>query len=195
MGKRQADEKEEPMNPYRHIHIFGASGSGTTTLGRALGEHLPHTVLDGDDYFWAHKFDETRPPEERVKLLRADMKRHDPWILSGAICGWGDAFKSEFDLVVFLYVPAKERLHRLKAREYDRYGAEILPGGHLHEQSNAFMEWAALYDHAGEEVRSLKLHERWMEDVKCPILKIEGVHSVEERVQIVLRQLNKEADQ
>ncbi|WP_425501891.1 hypothetical protein [Saccharibacillus deserti] len=34
--------------PYRRLHLFGASGSGATTLGRALGERLPHTVLDGD---------------------------------------------------------------------------------------------------------------------------------------------------
>lgn len=178
------------MNAYRHIHIFGASGSGTTTLGRALGERLSHTVLDGDDYFWAHKFDEARPPEERVKMLESDLKRHDPWILSGAICGWGDGFKPEFDLVIFLYVPEAERLNRLKIREYHRYGEKILPGGHMHEQSNAFLDWASLYDHAGEEVRSLKLHERWMEDLRCPILKIEGVHSVEERVKTVLNYMN-----
>ncbi|CAM4063429.1 AAA family ATPase [Saccharibacillus endophyticus] len=177
------------MNPYRHIHIFGASGSGATTLGRALGERLPHAVLDGDDYFWAHKFDETRPPEERVKLLKANLKRHDRWILSGAVCGWGDAFKPEFDLVVFLYVPEAERLNRLKAREYHRYGEQSLPGGQMHEESIAFLDWAALYDHAGEEVRSLQLHERWMKDLKCPILKIEGVHSVEERVELVLSKL------
>jgi adenylate kinase family enzyme len=32
------------------IHILEASGSGTTTLGRALAEHLQHPHFDTDDY-------------------------------------------------------------------------------------------------------------------------------------------------
>ena len=34
------------------IHILGASGSGTTTLGRALAERLQCPHFDADDYFW-----------------------------------------------------------------------------------------------------------------------------------------------
>ncbi|MDO3411243.1 AAA family ATPase [Saccharibacillus sp. CPCC 101409] len=174
---------------YRHLHILGASGSGATTLGRALSDNLPHTVLDGDDYFWARKFDEARPPEERARLLEADLDRHERWMLTGAVCGWGDDFKPLFDFVVFLHVPPEERLARLRAREIERYGEDVLPGGRMHRESQEFLEWAALYDHAGEEVRSLKLHERWMADLTCPILRIEGSHSVEERVKLVLEEL------
>lgn len=180
--------------PYRRLHIFGASGSGTTTLGQALSRCLPHEALDSDDYFWARKFDEARPPEERVRRLADDLDRHARWLLSGAICGWGDAFRPRFDFVVFLHVPAEERLARLRVREAKRYGEDIRPGGKMYEQSQAFLEWAALYDRAGEEVRSLKLHERWMSELTCPILRIEGLHSVEERVGIVLKALRAEPD-
>ncbi|WP_172195079.1 AAA family ATPase [Saccharibacillus qingshengii] len=175
--------------PYRRLHLFGASGSGATTLGRALGERLPHTVLDGDDYFWIHKFDAAYPPEERARLLGEEMKRHDRWILTGAVCGWGDGFKPDFDLVVFLHVPPEERLARLRARELKRYGEDALPGGRLYAQSQAFLEWAALYDHPGEEVRSLEQHERWMADLECPILRLEGNSGTEERVERVLAAL------
>ena len=34
------------------IHIFGASGSGTTTLGKKICEELGYTQMDTDDYFW-----------------------------------------------------------------------------------------------------------------------------------------------
>jgi Shikimate kinase len=34
------------------IHILGASGSGTTTLGRALAERLQYPHFDTDDSFW-----------------------------------------------------------------------------------------------------------------------------------------------
>ena len=34
------------------LHILGASGSGTTTLGRALAERLTYLHFDTDDYYW-----------------------------------------------------------------------------------------------------------------------------------------------
>ena len=34
------------------IHIFGASGCGTTTLGDAVAEKLPLTHFDVDDFYW-----------------------------------------------------------------------------------------------------------------------------------------------
>ena len=180
-------------NQFRHIHIFGASGSGATTLGHALSQKLDeidpnahYELLDSDDYFWERKFDVARSPEERIAKLQPDLAQHERWILSGSVCKWGDVLKPSFDLVVFLHVPEAERLQRLQAREYDRYGEKILPGGSMYEESQAFLEWAALYDHAGEEVRSLKLHENWLEDLHCPIWKIEGSHTVEERVQFIL---------
>ena len=34
------------------IHIFGASGSGTTTLAEKTSRELGYFHLDTDDYFW-----------------------------------------------------------------------------------------------------------------------------------------------
>lgn len=167
------------------IHIFGASGSGTSTLGQALTTHLPHHVFDGDDYFWLEKFTQQREPQARINLLANDLKPHEQWILSGAVCGWGDALKPLFDLVIFLSVPSEVRLQRLKHREYERYGDRILPGGMMYEQSQAFIDWASQYDTGGMNVRSKALHEHWLFDLKCPVLRIEGTHSVQERVDIV----------
>ncbi|GGD77932.1 AAA family ATPase [Paenibacillus nasutitermitis] len=168
------------------IHIFGASGSGATTLGKELAGHLPHVNVDGDDYFWIEKFNQMRQPQERVKLLQADLAPYKQWILSGAVCGWGDELKPLFDFVIFLYVPQDIRLQRLREREYARYGEEIMPGGQKYEQSKAFLEWAALYDKAGLEVRSRTLHEQWIAGLACPVLRIEGDQTVNERVQMIL---------
>lgn len=167
------------------IHILGASGSGASTLGKELSGILPHVNLDGDDYFWIDKFSKQRKPKDRADLLREDLKHYKEWILSGAVCGWGDEFKSYFDLVIYIYTPEKVRLERLKKREYQRYGDDILPGGSKYEQSKAFIEWASLYDEGGLEVRSKELHEYWMSELSCPILRIEGDHSTQERVSIV----------
>ena len=169
---------------------MGASGAGTSTLGSSLSKVLPHTYLDTDDYFWTTKFTKQRAVPERRQMLENDLTRNENYILSGAVCGWGDNFKSYFDLVIFLWVPQDIRLERLKQRELQRYGNEILVGGSKHEQSKTFLEWASLYDHAGMEVRSKTLHEYWMADLSCPVLRIEGDYSVKERMDIVLEYLN-----
>lgn len=173
----------------KKIHIFGAAGSGTSTLGASLSKELSHIHLDTDDYFWINKFTEQRPIPERRELLRSDLSIYQNWILSGAVCVWWDIFKSYFDLVVFLWIPQNVRLERLQQREFQRYGNDILPGGSRYNQSKAFLEWASLYDEAGLEVRSKMLHEYWMSDVACPILRIEENYIVNERVDIILNYL------
>ncbi|WP_226670761.1 hypothetical protein [Metabacillus litoralis] len=174
----------------KRIHIMGASGSGTSTLGSSLSIVLPHIYLDTDDYFWTTKFTKQSEVPERRSMLEKDLSLYENYILSGAVCGWGDNFKSYFDLVIFLWIPQDIRLERLQQREFQRYGNEILAGGSKYEQSKTFLEWASLYDSAGLEVRSKSLHEHWMADLPCPILKIEGDYTVNERVDIVLDYLN-----
>lgn len=177
------------------IHIFGASGSGASTLGQELTTKLPHINLDADDYYWLKKFTSRRKPLDRLKMLSDDLDQHQQWILSGSVCGWGDQLKPLFDLVIFLHVPNEIRLERLRKREALRYGDAILPGGSMYEESKAFLEWASQYEDGGLNVRSKALHEHWMKDISCPILKIEGSHSVQERVDIVLQYLNENANE
>lgn len=172
------------------IHIMGASGAGTSTLGSSLSMVLPHTYLDTDNYFWTTKFTEQREVPKRRRMLEQDLSHNETWILSGAVCGWGDNLKNHFDLVIFLDIPQDIRLVRLKKREFQRYGKEILVGGNKHEQSKTFLEWASLYDSAGMEVRSRTLHQYWMADLTCPVLKIDGDYSDNERVDMVLDYLS-----
>ena len=167
------------------IHILGASGSGTSTLGDALANVLPHTYLDTDEYFWTTKFTEPRPVPERREMLKEELFQSEQWILSGSLVGWGDCFMPSLGVVICLWIPPDVRLARLQQRERERYGAESLVGGSLYEQSQAFLNWAALYDHAGTEVRSKTLHEQWLAELSCPILRIEGDYSTEERIAIV----------
>ncbi|MCK2156042.1 MULTISPECIES: AAA family ATPase [Exiguobacterium] len=173
------------------IHIMGASGSGTSTLGKALAEVLRCNALDTDDYFWISKFTEQRPIPDRIEMLKNDLSKSEKWVLSGAVVKWGECLESHFDLVVFLWVPPQTRLARLQQREIARYGEEVLPGGDKYEQSQTFLKWAALYDHAGMEVRSKILHEQWMQKLSCPILRIEGDYSIEECVTRVKQYLDK----
>lgn len=36
----------------KHIHIFGASGSGTTTISQKVCGHTGYSHFDSDSYFW-----------------------------------------------------------------------------------------------------------------------------------------------
>lgn len=51
------------------LHVLGASGSGTTTLARALANHWSAPHADADDYFWVPTnppYVEKRPEADRV---------------------------------------------------------------------------------------------------------------------------------
>ncbi|TQR19444.1 hypothetical protein [Psychrobacillus vulpis] len=179
----------------KKIHIFGASGSGTSTLGTSLSNELLYSHLDTDDYFWIKKFTDIREVNDRKKILKEDLLKYEKSVLSGALCGWGDSLISYFDLVIFLWIPENIRLERLQQREFERYGDEILADGSKHEQYKKFIEWASLYDSAGMEVRSKILHENWMDDLTCPVLRIEGNYTVQERVEITLEYLRSNGKQ
>ena len=178
------------------VHIVGASGSGTTTLGRALAARLECQHLDTDDFFWfptEPKFEKIRPREERVALLGAALDRPGGWVLSGSLCGWGDVFIPRFDLVVFIYLPPDLRLARLARREVGRYGAEaIAPGGVHRAKYEAFMAWAAAYETGGVE-RNRTMHEQWLTALPCPVLRLTTVAPVTEHVEAVLARLSPRA--
>ena len=156
----------------KRIHILGASGSGTTTLGSALAACLGCPHLDTDEYFWLPTdppFQQARSRTDRQALLGAALARHEGWVLSGSLCGWGNLFMPLFDIVVFLWVPPAVRLARLAARERRRFGeAALAPGGAMHAPYTAFMAWAAAYDDGGLELRSRRLHEQWLRSL--PVL-------------------------
>ena len=174
------------------IHIFGASGSGTSTLGRAVAEKTGYAVLDSDDYIWAPTdppFTSLRTHAERLPLLQRDMERSGNAVLSGSLVGWGDPLIPRFTLAVRLDTPTPVRMERLRQREYARYGARVLPGGDMYDQSQAFLDWAARYDDGVPPLRSRALHDLWQQQLPCPVLTLDGTLPVEELVQTVMKKL------
>ena len=160
------------------IHIYDASGSGTSTLGRYLAEQFQYAFLDSDDYFWLPtdpKFTTKRPIEQRVPLIRQDIAAaKNGAVLSGSLVGWGDALIPDFTLAVRVVTDTSTRLARIKQREYTRFGARILPGGDMYDHHQAFLQWAAGYDDGGLDTRSAVLHNEWQKQLACPILTVDG---------------------
>ena len=79
-----------------HIHITGGSGSGTTSLGRAIATRHGHRHLDTDDIFWEQTdppYTTIRPQEERLRLLDEALVPDSAapggrWVLTGAVGTW-----------------------------------------------------------------------------------------------------------
>jgi Adenylate kinase and related kinases len=176
----------------KRIHIVGASASGTTTLADAISKQTGYCHFDTDKYYWLPTdvpFTQKRTVEERQAILKRDLEKRSEWILSGSLCGWGDIFIPCFELVIYLYLPKEIRMKRLIERERIRYGDKIEQGGELYQQHLEFVDWAAQYDEAGAEMRSKALHENWLSNLQCPVLRIEGDITLEEWLDIVLERI------
>ena len=167
------------------IHIFGASGSGTTTLGKALQQKLGYRHLDADEYYW----EKTDPPfqvkvplEKRNSRITKDFLGQENCIISGSMVSWGKEWASAFDLYVFLYLPPETRMQRLREREKERYKEALSASEKIRTESNAFLDWASQYDDGTFQGRSLSIHLNWIEVLEGQVLKIEGDTTVLERV-------------
>lgn len=173
------------------IHVLGASGSGTTTLGAALAARLDCPHEDTDDYFWLPTdppFTTRRAAAARLRLLLPRLAGAQ-WVLSGSALKWGAPLERLFDLVIFLRLDPALRMARLSRREAERYGARIAPGGDMVVASHAFLDWAESYDTAGFEHRSLVAHEQWLAARACPVLRLDSSAPVEDLAAAVLDRL------
>lgn len=174
------------------IHIFGASGSGTTTLGKALHEKLGYRHLDADDYYWEKTdppFQQKVPLEKRNQRITAAFKAQENCIISGSMVSWGPEWASAFDLYVFLYLPPAIRMQRLYNREIERYGDLLMTDEKIKTESKAFMDWARQYDNGTFQGRSLAIHLDWIKVLDGQVLKIEGDTTVAERVEKLITEI------
>jgi adenylate kinase family enzyme len=171
------------------IHVMGASGSGTTSLGRTLSAALKIPHIDSDDIYWMPTdppFTTPRGMDERVALLLDKAQPDASWVLSGSALKWGMAVEPFYDLIVFLRLDPAIRMDRIRRREVQRYGDRIGPGGDMEQKSGEFLAWAESYDAAGPERRSLAAHEAWLAGQAAPILRLDSVRSINELADDVL---------
>ncbi len=178
--------KREVNGMKQVIHIYGASGSGTSTLGREISKRLGYVFLDTDDFFWKRTnpmYSEKRSPEEAVTMIFEKIRTLDQVVLCGSLVDWGDELIKEFTLAVRLDTETKVRLHRIKEREYEKFGARILPEGDMYEQHLRFLEWAGKYDTGSAHMRSREKHDQWQKLLPCPQLNLSGEDPLEKNVE------------
>ena len=167
------------------ILVFGASGSGTTTLGKAIAKAWNTEHLDADDYYWEKTdppFQKKVPLEIRNQALWDDFDRYQKVIVSGSLVSWGEKWTEVFDLAVFLRLESAIRMNRLRLREEERLGDKLKWDPTTREQSEAFLDWANQYDDPAFEGRSLRLHQLWATKLKAQIIELNSHKPIRELV-------------
>lgn len=175
------------------ILIFGASGSGTTTLSHKIAGRTTFSHLDADDYYWKitnPPFQEKVPLVERNRLLMNDFLDTKNVIVSGSILRWGEQWITAFDLAIFIRLDDTIRMERLLEREQQRYGDKLKTDKRVKEISDAFLDWASNYENLDFDSRSLKLHKSWLKQLTCPILELDGALGLEIKTSQVLEKVN-----
>ena len=113
----------------RGIIVFGAPGSGTSTVGRTIATELGFAHFETDDFSGIRidiaPFRISRSLEERTALLQAALNESGAFVISGSMWDWGAPFVPLFDLAVFITVPTDIRIQRIQARELEKYGRRI----------------------------------------------------------------------
>ena len=99
------------------LHVLGASGAGTTTLGAALADRLGHPHVDADSLFWLPTdppFTTKRPRDKRQAMLLRLLPVAGQWVFSGSAPEWAKPIEPFYDLVVFLWLDPAVRMERLR---------------------------------------------------------------------------------
>lgn len=164
------------------IHIFGASGAGTSTLGRKICDEFGYRFMDTDDYFWLPTdpaYTEKRPREERIEMMNRDIDEAENVVISGSLIGWGDILISRFTLAIRVETNADIRAVRLHLREKEKFGDRIEPGGDMYRQHLEFLEWAKAYDTGGLDMRSKAHHDQWQQLLTCPLVCLDGAEDLD----------------
>jgi len=175
------------------ILIFGASGSGTTTLGNEIENRVDFKHLDADDYYWKNTeppFQEKIPLTERNENLKVDFKKFTDVVVSGSMVTWGKEWESAFDLAVFIRLENTERMERLKKREIKRYGEKLLTDKKIQQHSKAFLQWANQYENPSFKGRTLKVHHNWIELLNCKVLRLNGATDLTDNMEIISREIS-----
>gem|GEM_PF-333789 len=178
----------------RGIIIFGAPGSGTTTIGKEVAKQLGFQHFDLDDYIW--RFDTkipytiSTPCEERIQLLMNDISKFPHFVMSGSMDSFNAPFVSLFDLAVYNTAPVEIRAERFRTRELARWGDRVLPGGDMYEalHQGDYLAIARQYEISGPPYANRKMHEQWAAILPCSVLSIDGTLPVAENVALIIDQ-------
>ena len=104
----------------RRIVVWGATGSGKTTLARRLGATLGLGVVDLDEIRHANGWDSTPYDEFREELTELLEGYSQGWVSAGSYSAIMDVYLSRADTIVWLHIPWRVSFWRVLKRTVSR---------------------------------------------------------------------------
>ena len=170
------------------IIVFGANGSGKSTIGRELARVLNYKFMDHEDYAFEKSeipYTVKRSREECLRLMLADINEYGSFVLCAVTGDFCEEISSLYDFAVYLSAPHEIRMERIKQRAFERYGERVLEGGDMVERQTAFLDFAAK--------RPLTRIEQWAKTLVCPVMQVDTTKPVFENVELIAEQYFKNA--
>lgn len=169
------------------IIVCGLNGVGKSTLGKALAEKLNFYFIDNEDLYFPktdskYMYAIPRTREEVEKLFFSEIKAHGDFVFASVKGDYGESVYPFFQYAVWIDVPKDIRIKRVKNRSFQKFGNRMLVGGDLYEQEEKFFKLV--------ESRAENMVEEWIQNLNCPIIKIDGTKPIEENINFIIKQIN-----
>ena len=170
------------------IIVCGGNGAGKSTLGKRLAEDLGWTFKDIEEYYIPinnaeYNYSEARTKEEVSKLLLADMKEYENFVLASVKGEFGSEVSKLFTCAILIEVPKELRMERVRERSNQKFGDRMLQGGDLYEKEEQFFDMV--------EKRPEDYTTEWLEIVDMPIIRVDGTKAIEDNVVKIKEELRK----
>lgn len=185
----------------RSVAIFGLNGAGKSTLAHALAQATGRFEMDVEDYYFPHQrlsraraldglppddapfipYESSCTQQEVAAMLLQDMDAHPAFILAGVTMSWPKTILRRVDIAFLVQAPLEVRLARIQAREAQRFGQRVLPGGDMHLQQTAFRSMVTARS-ADAVLASAK-------KFACPVIVLDGTLPIRENVGTMLQYL------
>lgn len=170
------------------VIVCGLNGAGKSTLGRALAERLRFHFIDNENLYFpktdpSYLYATPRTRDEVKRLLLNEIREHGNFVFASVKGDYGEDVYPLFRCAVWVDVPRNLRMERVRNRSFQKFGNRMLPGGDLYEQEERFFEFVAARDEDTVE--------RWLRDIRCPVIRVDGTKPIEENVAYIVGKIVK----
>ena len=165
------------------ILICGLNGVGKSTIGRILAQRLTYAFIDSEELFFskensADPFSNPRSKQEAIRILEAKIAADNHFVFAAVRGDYGDKLIASLDYAVLVDAPKPVRMQCVWERSYQKFGGRMLDGGDLHEKENA---WFSFVNDRPEDYVT-----KWLSNIACPVLRVDGTMPVEKNVADIL---------
>jgi adenylate kinase family enzyme len=104
----------------RRVNVIGGSGSGKSSVGRAIAAKLDLPFIELDEIHWSKYPNWRVPADDEFRVWVKEATAGDRWVVDGSYSRTRDIVWARADTVVWLELPFVVRLWRVLRRTIGR---------------------------------------------------------------------------